>query len=106
MQAGDVREDIDYKTSDHLFRSKDEYAQGKYDVTTRWLKSRIKPDQLLLNIGCGSGEYNAAAHAMGLRVAACEPEATAFELAANAAPASTLSLIHISEPTRRTPISY
>jgi SAM-dependent methyltransferase len=88
MQAGDVREDIDYKTTDHLFRSKDEYAQGKYDVTTRWLKPRLKPDQLLLNIGCGSGEYNAAAHAMGLRVAACEPETNAFELAAKNAPDS------------------
>ena len=80
-----VREDIDYKTSDHLFRSKDEYAQGKYDLTTRWLRPIAQPGQLLLNIGCGGGEYNGAAAAMGLRVAACEPEEHAYELAASSA---------------------
>ena len=81
-----VRENIAYKTDDHLFRSRDEYAQGKYDITTRWLSPCVEPDQLLLNIGCGGGEYNAKAHAMGLRVIACEPEVTAFELAQNNAP--------------------
>lgn len=81
-----VREDLAYKTSDHLFRSKDEYAQGKYDLTTRWLRRQVQPGQLLLNIGCGSGEYNGAAQAMGLRVAACEPEPQAFQLASSAAP--------------------
>ena len=82
-----VHEDIEYKTSDHLFRSQDEYAQGKYDLTTRWLKPLVRPGQLLLNVGCGSGEYNATAAAMGLRVVACEPEANAYELAAREAPA-------------------
>ena len=81
-----VREDIAYKTSDHLFRSKDEYAQGKYDTTTRWLKRYMQPGDRLLNVGCGSGEYNAAAHAMGLRVTACEPEPNAHALASQAAP--------------------
>lgn len=76
-----VQEDLAYKTADHLFRSKDAYAQGKYDITTRWLKKRIAPGHLLLNIGCGSGEFNGAAHAMGLRVIGCEPEAHAYELA-------------------------
>ena len=80
------REDLAYKTRDHLFRSNDEYAQGKYDITTRWLAPRARPAQLLLNIGCGSGDYNATARAMGLRVVACEPEAHAFELAASSAP--------------------
>jgi SAM-dependent methyltransferase len=81
-----VQEDIAYKTADHLFRSKDAYAQGKYDITTRWLNKVIKPGQLLLNIGCGSGEYNSAAHAMGLRVIGCEPEAHAYALAHAAVP--------------------
>ena len=81
-----VHEDVAYKTADHLFRSKDAYAQGKYDITTRWLRKRIAPDQLLLNIGCGSGEYNGAAHAMGLRVLGCEPEAQAFALASSTTP--------------------
>jgi SAM-dependent methyltransferase len=82
----DVRENIEYKTQDHLLRSRDEYAQGKYDITTTWLTPRMKAGQLLLNIGCGSGEYNAKAHAMGLRVVACEPESHAFELASRQAP--------------------
>src|SRR5580704_10149089 len=81
-----VQEDLAYKAADHEFRSKDAYAQGKYDITTRWLRKRIKPGELLLNIGCGGGEYNAAANALGLRVVGCEPEATAYELAARAAP--------------------
>jgi SAM-dependent methyltransferase len=84
---GDVQEDLGYKTSDHLFRSKDEYAQGKYDLTTRWLKPLVRPGQLLLNVGCGGGDYNATAVGMGLRVVACEPEETAFELARQEAPA-------------------
>lgn len=81
-----VSENLAYKTEDHLFRSKDEYAQGKYDVTTRWLAGRILPGQLMLNIGCGSGEYNATARAMGLEVIACEPEPQAFEIALRTAP--------------------
>ncbi len=81
-----MREDVVYKTADHQFRSKDAYAQGKYDVTTRWLRRRVQPGQLLLNIGCGSGEYNGAAHAMGLRVIGCEPEEHAHALAAAAVP--------------------
>jgi len=81
-----VREDLAYKAADHRFRSKDAYAQGKYDVTTRWLRKRAQPGQLLLNIGCGSGEYNGAARAMGLRVLGCEPEAEAHRLAASTVP--------------------
>ena len=79
-----AREDIAYKTRDHRFRSRDEYAQGKYDVTSRWLAPSIRngePGRLLVNVGCGSGEYNATARALGLRVLACEPEAEAFALA-------------------------
>jgi len=83
----EIRQNLAYKTDDHVFRSKDEYAQGKYDVTTRWLAPRISSGQLLLNIGCGSGEYNHKARALGLDVIACEPEANAFELAQRSAPA-------------------
>lgn len=82
-----MQEDLAYKAADHAFRSKDAYAQGKYDLTTRWLKNRIVPGQLLLNIGCGTGEYNAVGHALGLRVIGCEPEARAYSLAAADAPA-------------------
>lgn len=82
-----VAENLAYKLDDHRFRSSDEYAQGKYDVTTRWLAPRLRTGQVLLNIGCGSGEYTAVAHAMGLQVVACEPEATAYALAAASAPA-------------------
>lgn len=82
-----IRENVAYKTDDHQFRSQDEYAQGKYTVTTRWLQPLARPGQLLLNIGCGGGEYNATAAALGLRVIGCEPEAQAYALAADTAPA-------------------
>ena len=81
-----VHEDLAYKTKDHQFRSVDEYAQGKYDITTRWLAPLVRSEQVLLNIGCGSGEYNATAHALNLRVIACEPEPEAFALAKASAP--------------------
>lgn len=90
----DVRENLVYKAQDHLLRSRDEYAQGKYDITTRWLARRVRPGQLLLNIGCGGGEYNATAAAMGLRVVACEPEASAFELASRSAPPAPACEVH------------
>jgi 2-polyprenyl-3-methyl-5-hydroxy-6-metoxy-1,4-benzoquinol methylase len=81
-----VHENLAYKTEDHLFRSADEYAQGKYDVTTRWLRPLVRSGQLLLNVGCGSGEYNGAARSMGLRVIACEPETKACALAQSNSP--------------------
>lgn len=80
-----AQEDLAYKAADHRFRSKDAYAQGKYDITTRWLAGH-GAGELMLNIGCGSGEYTAAAHATGFRVIACEPEAGAYELASRAVP--------------------
>jgi hypothetical protein len=40
---------------------------------------------VLLNIGCGSGEYDSVARAMDLHVIGCEPEAHAYELAVAAA---------------------
>jgi len=86
-----VRENIEYKTQDHLLRSRDEYAHGKYDITTRWLRPRLGSGQLLLNIGCGSGEYNAIAHALGLRVMACEPELQAFQIAVAQLPGDATS---------------
>jgi len=74
-----------YKQEDHLFRSADAYAQGKYDITTRWLRPRVQAGQLLLNVGCGGGEYNATARELGLRVIACEPDPAACALAERAA---------------------
>jgi SAM-dependent methyltransferase len=75
-------EDIAYKTTDHQFRSADAYAQGKYDITTRWLRPRVRPGHRLLNIGCGGGEYNKAARGLGYDVTACEPERVAYDFAA------------------------
>jgi len=76
-----VEQDLEYKARDHALRSRDEYANGKYDVTTRWLAPHVRAGQTLLNIGCGSGEYNETARGLGLRVVACEPEQHAFDMA-------------------------
>jgi len=73
-----------YKYDDHLFRGADEYANAKYDITTRWLgleRRDAVAGKTLANVGCGSGEYNLRAAALGLAVVACEPEERAFRLA-------------------------
>lgn len=45
-----------YQYDDLLIRSKDPYANAKYDVLLDWLKKRkIKT---ILNAGCGSGEFS------------------------------------------------
>jgi SAM-dependent methyltransferase len=80
-----VVHDLGYTLRDHQLRSRDEYARGKYDITTRWLAPMIRRGQTLLNIGCGGGEYNAIARQLGLRVIACEPEDQACEMAIAAA---------------------
>jgi 2-polyprenyl-3-methyl-5-hydroxy-6-metoxy-1,4-benzoquinol methylase len=79
-------QNIAYKTTDHAFRSADAYAQGKYDITTRWLRPRARAGQRLLNVGCGGGEYNSVARSLGYDVTACEPEPQAYELAVQNSP--------------------
>ena len=78
--------DDSYKAEDHAQRGSDLYAWSKYDLTTAWLRPWVRPGQRLLNIGCGSGEYNPVAAGLGLEVLACEPDAAAAELAAESAP--------------------
>jgi SAM-dependent methyltransferase len=46
----------------------------------------------LFNVGCGGGYFNSIAHAMGLRVVACEPVSDAYELAVSSAPDATIEL--------------
>src|SRR4051812_28595946 len=79
--------DQSYKTDDHAQRGNDLYAWSKYDLTTQWLRPFVRPGQRLLNIGCGSGEYNVVAAGLGLQVLACEPERAAFEIAERTRPA-------------------
>jgi 2-polyprenyl-3-methyl-5-hydroxy-6-metoxy-1,4-benzoquinol methylase len=74
-------ENLAYKHLDHLTRDKDHYAQAKYDITRRWLKSVVRPGLNLFNIGCGGGEFNSTAVDMGYHVAAYEPESGAYSLA-------------------------
>lgn len=76
-----------YKSADHQARQADRYAWSKYELTTAWLRPHLKPGMTLLNIGCGGGEYNRVAADLGLKVIACEPDRTAYEMAAAAAPA-------------------
>jgi SAM-dependent methyltransferase len=72
-----------YKHQDHLFRGADEYANAKYDITTDWLgiARGAGTAGTLANVGCGSGEYNQRAAALGYQVVACEPEEGAYGLA-------------------------
>jgi 2-polyprenyl-3-methyl-5-hydroxy-6-metoxy-1,4-benzoquinol methylase len=87
-------EDLAYKALDHEFRARDAYAWTKYDMTTDWIAPFVRPGMLLLNVGCGGGEYNRVAVEMGLRVLACEPERNAFELALRNRPAASCEVRH------------
>ncbi|MGE0527255.1 MAG: class I SAM-dependent methyltransferase [Bdellovibrionales bacterium] len=82
-----VRENLAYKTQDHSFRSRDEYANAKYDITTDWIKpALLGPGNLIVaNIGCGTGEYNLRLKEFGVQVLACEPEDQAFKIASGLA---------------------
>lgn len=75
-----ISENLNYKATDHLFRNKDEYARAKYDITTHYIQKEAQAGMKLINIGCGSGEYNHIATAMGLEVLACEPDPYAFQM--------------------------
>ncbi|MGE0529578.1 MAG: class I SAM-dependent methyltransferase [Bdellovibrionales bacterium] len=81
--SGLVRENLAYKTEDHRFRSRDEYANAKYDITTAWIRPGLEAQGNLIvaNIGCGTGEYNLRLKQFGVQVLACEPEERAFEIA-------------------------
>jgi 2-polyprenyl-3-methyl-5-hydroxy-6-metoxy-1,4-benzoquinol methylase len=70
-----------YTESDHLERDKDKYANAKYKITIRWLKSFLKPNQQILNIGCGAGHFNRVTSAMGFETWGFEPDATTFTIA-------------------------
>jgi len=79
-----MHENLEYKTGDHAFRGKDEYANAKYDITENWLKlARLSgsSNKTIANIGCGTGEFSQRVASWGYQVLACEPETLAFEIA-------------------------
>ena len=76
-----MRKSHAYTFDDHRSRSTDRYARAKYEVTRRWLLPHVRAGMTLLNVGCGSGYFNGIARELGLRVVACEPDPSAYELA-------------------------
>jgi 2-polyprenyl-3-methyl-5-hydroxy-6-metoxy-1,4-benzoquinol methylase len=70
----------DYTIADHEFRDDDVYALGKYQLTSRWLRS-IDTRGTLFNIGCGAGQFNTMAADLGFTVRGFEPDPQAFALA-------------------------
>ena len=85
--ASTVAQDLEYKTRDHALRAKDKYAWTKYELTAHWLRDYARAGMTLINVGCGSGEFNHVACAAGMKVIACEPDPIAFELAKRTQPA-------------------
>src|SRR5437868_2111744 len=79
--------ELSYTIRDHLFRTIDPYAGGKYVVTTRWIGRARGGRRMLYHIGCGAGAYNPTAVDLGFGVEAFEPDAEAAALAAASAPA-------------------
>ncbi len=76
----------EYTISDHEFRDDDAYAFGKYLLTARWIRP-LETRGLLLNIGCGAGQFNELAVDLGFVVRGFEPDAQAFALAEKNLPA-------------------
>lgn len=90
-----VQADKNYELSDHLFRDQDHYAQGKYKITMRWLRSAgIPAGASLLNVGCGAGHFNQMADRAGFVVTGVEPEKATFDLAVRAANGSRVQVLH------------
>jgi SAM-dependent methyltransferase len=78
-----------YTADDHAFRSEDPYAIAKYRITLEWLRGKLEDGVILYNIGAGGGHFNSlAAATSGATIVSCEPDPTAFELAAAVAPRS------------------
>lgn len=71
---------MSYTQDDHLFRGDDVYAQGKYELSLRWLKSESST-RSMVNIGCGAGDFNHLAAAAGFAVSAYEPDPKAAAIA-------------------------
>jgi len=76
-----------YTFDNCLAQRTDRYPQAKRELTRRWLVPYARPGMTLINIGCGAGDFNAVAHAMGLKVIACEPDPAPFDVALREAPA-------------------
>lgn len=78
--------DAAYTRDDHAFRENDPYARAKYELTLRWLGARLRPGNLLYNVGVGSGYFNHLAASRGAQVVGCEPDPSAFAAAQATAP--------------------
>jgi SAM-dependent methyltransferase len=76
---------MSYTHEDHLFRDQDQYANGKYELTMRWLKQAGLKEPMV-NIGCGAGDFNRIAANAGFVVSAYEPDAKVVEVALKNAP--------------------
>jgi|GEM_PF-895615 len=81
-----------YTLQDHLARGGDRYAQAKYEITRKWISSKLRLGMTLLNIGCGGGYFNILASQMGLDVIACEPDFEAFKIAKTSAHQSSIEV--------------
>lgn len=68
-----------YQYDDLLIRSKDPYANAKYEVLLEWLrKSEVKT---ILNAGCGSGELCFILASHGYKVVGIDPDKDYINLA-------------------------
>ncbi|MEY2570443.1 MAG: hypothetical protein QOE63_793 [Acidimicrobiaceae bacterium] len=77
--------DETYTAQDHAFREDDTYAGGKYELTLRWLRTRVAAPSEMINVGCGGGLFNTMAATAGYTVRGYEPDPAAYAVAAQAA---------------------
>lgn len=84
-----------YEHLDHRFRTYDQYALAKYDITLRWLKAcGSLQGTKLLNVGCGAGLFNRLAAQAGARVVGIEPDCASLDLAREEAAGYDIELRH------------
>lgn len=73
--------DVDFTSTDHIFRAEDHYARLKYELTLEsFLKQGLQRGQLIVNFGSGAGDFNQLAAAAGFRVLGIEPDTNAYEM--------------------------
>lgn len=91
--------DRQFTHDDHAARENDKYALAKYELTLRWLRARrTSADAGILNVGCGSGQFNVMAERSGFKhVVGIDPDPDALEIARAVAPPHHV-LIHAGVP--------
>ena len=90
--------DSRYTHEDHLSRSNDVWANFKYDLTLKILRTRciIGKETRVYDLGCGSGYFSSKLSHLGFEVIGVEPDRHVYELATSNYHLSGVSFLNTS----------